>query len=269
MVDLTQGEVTGSPHGSPHPITSAEAISIRVNRRMAELAGSRYFRLCRSGEFTRGQLLRVVEQLYCFSVLFERILTRRLSALSSRSPEALVRLARQHLQEEIGHCELFRRALLENGLSPEDIRQLAPTAHTKALFGYLLATVEYEHELVTNVAIMQVMELIGLHFFELSLGAMERHGLDTSAVEAHAEDDRAHCCQGLELCNAMDERLLADAARIIDDLFRLMAFVLDEWSGPAEPRDDATDLPPARSQWSRAQTASCPPASFSSPMGCT
>jgi hypothetical protein len=211
---------------------------------MEELAQSRYFQLCRSGELTRAQLLGVIEQLYCFSTLFERILTRRLGALSSRSPEALVRLARWHLREELGHAELFRRSLLRNGRTPEQIRQLAPTAHTKALFGYLLATLEYEDELVTNVAIMQVMELIGLHFFEVSLSVMERHGVEASALAAHAEDDRSHSRQGFDLCSMMDGPVLADAIRVIDDLFRLMASVLEDWIGAADAPCDAPDLAP-------------------------
>lgn len=240
MLDRTESEL----EGSPLQVTNIEAVLSRVNRRMDELAGCRYFRLCRSGALTHAQLVRVLEQLYCFSTLFERILTRRLGALTSRSPEGLVLLARRHLREELGHVELFRRSLLRNGRTTEQIKQLAPSAHTKALFGYLLATLEYEHELVTNVAIMQVMELIGLHFFECSFSAMEQLGVEASALAAHAEDDRSHSRQGFDLCSAMDRQTLADAMRVIDDLFRLMAFVLEDWITLVDPARDEAE--PAR-----------------------
>lgn len=226
----------------PHEVKSLDAVVRRVSRRMDELARSKYFQLCRSGELTRGQLLRVIEQLYCFSTLFERILTRRLGTFTSRSPDALVQMARRHLQEEIGHAELFRGSLLRNGLTPDQIQRLTPTAHTKALFGYLLATLEYEHELVTNVAIMQVMELIGLRFFECSFSAMEQYGVEASALAAHAHDDQAHANLGLELCRELDERTLADAIRVIDDLFRLMASVLDEWVTISDSPEEAPAL---------------------------
>lgn len=120
----------------------------------------------------KERLLEVVQQVYCFSIFFERVLTRRRATSSSSTRRELRDMARNHLREEIGHAALIRRYLESNGLRAEQIDTLTPKAFTKALFGYLLATVDYENELVTNVAIMQVMELLGFHSFGATLSAM-------------------------------------------------------------------------------------------------
>jgi pyrroloquinoline quinone (PQQ) biosynthesis protein C len=216
------------PDGSK-PVNRVEAILDLVNRRMEELSASRYFHLCKTGDLTKGQLLGTVEQLYCFSTFFERILTRRMSKFNSDSNPALVRLARRHLKEEIGHADLFRKCLLSNGYTNEQVLALSPRTYTKCLFGYLLATVEYEDEIVTNVAIMQVMELIGLNFFESTIRVMTQHGLEASVFEEHAEDDKTHSGQGLDLYRTMSDQRLADSLRVISDLFRVMTAALDDW----------------------------------------
>ena len=61
-------------------------------------------------------MLEVVKQLYCFSVFFERLLTRRITEYSSRGDQHLLQMAREHLREEIGHAELFRDCLVNNGI---------------------------------------------------------------------------------------------------------------------------------------------------------
>jgi len=99
------------------------------------------------------------------------------------------------------------------------------------MFGYLLATVEYEHEIVTNIAIMQVMESIGLHFFEETFKIMEEHGLHSQAFEDHAEDDKVHSERGMDLYMMLGSPVLADAERVISDMFHLMGFVFAEWLG--------------------------------------
>jgi hypothetical protein len=216
-------------HGDTGQTNNVEAILTLINRRMDELSAGKYLHLCKTGDLSRDQLLSTVEQLYCFSIFFERILIRRMAKFSSDSNPALIRLARRHLREEFGHTDMFRKCLLSNGHTSEQIQALSPKAYTKCLFGYLLATVEYEDELVANIAIMQVMELIGLNFFESTCRVMTQHGLEASVFEAHAEDDKTHSGQGLDLYRTMSARLLGDSLRVIDDLFRLMAVTLDDW----------------------------------------
>jgi hypothetical protein len=193
------------------------------------LLAHRYFALCRSGEVSREQMVDIVKQLYCFSVFFERIIMTRIARHSSAMDARVLRLARKHLREEFGHPELFHQCLLQNGVPAPELNRVAPKMFTKALFGYLLATVEYENEFVTNVAIMQVMEGIAMHFFRSTLPIMELHRLSSAAFKEHSEDDEHHSALGLELATSFDDKTLADCRRIIEDLHRLMGFVLDEW----------------------------------------
>lgn len=188
-----------------------------------------YFQLCETGQLDRERLLDVVKQLYCFSIFFERVLTRRLAEFSSHQDQQIAQIARGHLRDEIGHAELFRQCLLANGVSAQEIDGVAPKMFTKALFGYLLATIAHENEYVSNVAIMQVMETIGYHFFRTTLHVMKMHEMLDKAFIAHAEDDEEHRHLGLDLAATFDERTMADSLRIISDVYRLMSFVLTEW----------------------------------------
>ena len=194
-----------------------------------QLLSHRYFEHCRAGNIERGQLIEIIKQLYCFSVFFERLLTMRISRYSSQMDERILEAAREHLREEIGHAELFQICLLENGVSPEDTNAAMPRMFTKALFGYLVATVMHENEYVTNVAMMQVMEGIGLAFFQATLELMKRHQLMSAVMQQHTEDDQEHWSIGLELADEFDPETMADCHRVIDDLYRLMGHVLDEW----------------------------------------
>jgi hypothetical protein len=212
-------------------LNQVETILGLVNLRMDELFATRYFQLCKAGDLTRDQLMGTIEQLYCFSIFFERILTRRMAKFDSSSNPTLVRLARKHLKEEIGHVDMFLKCLLKNGYTNERMLEVRPKTHTKALFGYLLATVEYEHEVVSNIAIIQVMELIGMHFFDATLAVMQQHRLEASAIELHAEDDKTHSGQGIDLCRTLTREGLGDSLRVINDLFRLMTMALDDWIG--------------------------------------
>jgi hypothetical protein len=193
------------------------------------LLGHRYFQLCHRQAITREQAIEIVKQLYCFSVFFERIITRRISRYSSAMDHRLLRIARGHLREELGHPDLFHDCLQRNGMSLADIAEVTPKMFTKALFGYLLATLEYENEYVTNVAILQVMENIACHFFRATLPVMEGHELTSTAFRQHSEDDEEHATLGLDLAASFDLETMGDCQRIVEDLHRLMGFVLDEW----------------------------------------
>jgi hypothetical protein len=135
------------------------------------------------------------------------------------------------LREEIGHSELFSQCLEVNGVSRDELSRVTPKMFTKAMFGYLTATIQHENEYVSNVAIMQVMESIGYHFFSATLKVMQQHDLMARAMEEHAEDDEEHANLGVELAAHFDERTWHDCRRVINDLYRLFGFVLDEWLG--------------------------------------
>lgn len=211
-----------------------------ISAKNQTLLEHRYFRLCQTGELDRGQMLELVKQLYCFSVFFERLLTRRITEYSSRADRRLLQMAREHLREEIGHAELFRACLESNGISADEVSNIEPKLFTKAMFGYLVATIQHENEYVTNVAIMQVMESIGFLFFSNTLQAMGAHNLSAEALVHHTEADEHHPEMGWELVPSFDEDTMADCRRVVDDLYRLMGFTLDEWLGLMPTASGAT-----------------------------
>lgn len=213
-------------------------VKVRILRELIQsknqaLVEHRYFRMCQAGELGRDQMLAVVKQLYCFSVFFERLLTRRITEYSSRGDQHLLQMAREHLREEIGHAELFRDCLLNNGISADEIHEIEPKMFTKALFGYLVATIQHENEYVTNVAIMQVMESIGFLFFSNTLQAMGAHELSADALVQHTEADEHHPEMGWDFVPSFDENTMTDCQRVVEDVYRLMGFTLDEWLGLA------------------------------------
>jgi hypothetical protein len=81
---------------------------------------------------------------------------------------------------------------------------------------------------------MQVMESIGYHFFRSTLDVMKRHGMMSEAFAAHSEADEDHRFLGSDLVGSFDAQTLAASLRIIDDIYRLMGYVLDEWLDTAE-----------------------------------
>jgi thiaminase len=193
----------------------------------------RYFRQCQTGELGLKQTLEIVKQLYCFSVFFERLLTRRITEYSSRGNQQLLQMAREHLREEVGHAELFRECLVSNGVSPAEVDKIEPKMFTKAMFGYLVATIQHENEYVTNVAIMQVMESIGFIFFSNTLKVLEAHDLSAEALVHHTEADEHHPEMGWDFVPSFDQNTMADCQRVVEDVYRLMGFVLEEWMGLA------------------------------------
>jgi hypothetical protein len=228
--NVTGAERTGESRSARSRSTGQIAQLKRLVASETEtLLAHRYFQLCQRRAITREQAIEIVKQLYCFSVFFERIITRRISRYSSAMDRRLLRVARGHLREELGHPDLFHECLHRNGMSVADIEGVTPKMFTKALFGYLLATLEYENEYVTNVAILQVMENIAFHFFRATLPVMEGHALTSTAFREHSEDDEAHATLGLELAASFDAVTMVDCRRIVEDLHRLMGFVLDEW----------------------------------------
>ena len=227
------------------PIGRAAKNKIVSLRRFIEskneaLLSHRYFRLCRSREIGRQQMLEIVKQLYCFSVFFERLLTRRIAEYRTGMDPRVIAIARKHLREEIGHAELFFRCLAENGVEADALAVLTPKMFTTALFGYLTATIQHENEYVTNVAIMQVMEGIGFHFFSATLEQMQAHGMMADAMQAHSDDDEEHAHWGIELAAQFDERTMLGCERVVSDIYRLMGFVLDEWLGLPNVSPSAT-----------------------------
>lgn len=220
-------------HAAGDPVTArARQLQALIDEQNARLLNQHpYFILCRSGQIDRRQALELVKQLYCFSVYFERLLARRVTEHSSLKDPTVLALARKHLSEEIGHAELFRECLITNGLSASEVDQLTPSAFTKAMFGYLTVTIQYESEYVSNVAIMQVMESIGHHFFEATLSMLESHGIVAHAIALHAAADVEHAQLGADLLANVAPELMGDCRRVVYDIYQLMSFVLAEWLG--------------------------------------
>ena len=227
-----------------HDHTDVKVRTLRslIQAKNEALLEHRYFRLCQSGELGREQMLEVVKQLYCFSVFFERLLTRRITEYSSRGDRELLQMAREHLREEIGHAELFRACLENNGITADEISQIEPKMFTKATFGYLVATIQHENEYVTNVAIMQVMESIGFIFFSSTLRAMDAHRLSADALVQHTEMDEHHPEMGWDFVPSFDDATMADCQRVVEDIYRLMGFTFDEWLG-LSPTASGTGTP--------------------------
>jgi len=219
--------------GDSHANVKVRTLRNLIQSQNEALLEHRYFRMCQAGELGREQMLEVVKQLYCFSVFFERLLTRRITEYSSRGDQELLAMAREHLREEVGHADLFRDCLVNNGMSPEAVVEIEPKMFTKAMFGYLVATIQHENEYVTNVAIMQVMETIGFLFFSNTLKAMDAHGLSAQALVHHTEADEHHPEMGWEFVPSFDKDTMADCQRVITDVYRLMGFTFDEWLGLA------------------------------------
>lgn len=248
---------TSSPHQVSSPRAKIERIAEVKNlieAKNSQLLEHDYFKLCRENSLTRSQLVEVVKQLYCFSVYFERILARRIAEYSSAMDARVIRMARQHIREEIGHAQMFADTLISNGLTPAEIDRLEPAMFTKALFGYLTVTIQYENEFVSNVAIMQVMESIGYHFFSATLGIMRHHDMLADAMVEHSEADEHHSELGLDLIAELDSRTMRESRRVIEDVYRLMSYVLNEWLGARllaqsiPPRRRRTTRPPARAR---------------------
>jgi pyrroloquinoline quinone (PQQ) biosynthesis protein C len=213
--------------------TDNSSLDIRglVEQKNRELLEHRYFRMCRTRAIDRAQMLDVVKQLYCFSVYFERILARRITEYSSGKDPEILAIARAHMREEIGHAELFRECLEANGISRSEVYSLEPAMFTKAMFGYLTVTIQHENEYVSNVVIMQVMESIGYHFFSETLRMMQAHSMVAEAMLQHSEDDMEHANLGADLISKFDETTARDCRRTINDIYRLMPLVFDEWLG--------------------------------------
>jgi pyrroloquinoline quinone (PQQ) biosynthesis protein C len=228
-----------------------EQIQRLIAARNEQLLEHEYFRRCRAGRISRTELIEIVKQLYCFSVFFERLLARRIATYSSACDFRVVAMARAHMREEIGHAQLFRDCLAANGVAKPELEQLSPAMFTKAMFGYLTVTIMHENEFVSNVAIMQVMEGIGYHFFSATLKIMQSQNMLAEPMAQHSEDDEDHANWGLDFIREFDETTMQDTCRVIDDLYRLMSFVLDEWLGTSQAvvvpiRKRRTSRPPRR-----------------------
>jgi thiaminase len=208
---------------------SADHVRQLVQLRLQEFLSHTYFAQCEDGSLPRPTVLKIVQQLYCMSTFFVRILTRRLSHFSSLTSPSLVSASREHLLDEIGHPEMFLRCLRDNGTSDGEIEAITPSCFLKALFGYLIATLEYEREQVVTVALFQVMETAALHYFTRTMELMQKLELHVEAVGEHVEADVGHADIGLEPDVLFDERTMNDIRRVTNDLFQLMEAALDEW----------------------------------------
>jgi hypothetical protein len=208
-----------------------QALRLRrsIERSNQVLLEHTYFKRCRAGLISRDQVIEIIKHLYSFSVCFERLLARRISEYSDAKDPRILALARQHMREEIGHAELFRACLEQNHVPFEEIVGLAPSTFTRALFGYLTVTIQHENEYVANVAIMQVMESIGYHFFSATLQLMHGHGMVSEAMAQHSQDDVEHANLGIDLVDSFDPRTMRACMHTIADIYRLMSLVLDEW----------------------------------------
>lgn len=227
-----------------------ERIQRLIERKNGELLKHPYFQICTSRQITREQVVEVIKQVYCFSVFFERLLTRRIAECSTTTDVRLLQMARGHLRDELGHVQLFAECLRENGVSNAEVARLRPKTFTKTVFGYLLATIQHEHAYVSNVALMQVMESIGYYFFTATVDAMKAHGMPAAAMQQHTEDDAAHADLGLDLIAHFDDQHLSDCDRVINDVYRLIALMFEEWLDTAG-RKLAPAAPPRRRRTSR------------------
>jgi hypothetical protein len=244
----TSSQSVSSPRAKVERIAEVKNL---IQAKNAQLLEHEYFRLCRENQVTRPQLVEVVRQLYCFSVFFERLLARRIAEYSTAMDPRVIQMARDHMREEIGHAQMFADTLRANGSSSAEIDRLEPAMFTKAMFGYLTVTIQHENEFVSNVAIMQVMESIGYHFFSATLGVMRQHAMLADAMVQHSEDDEHHSELGLDLLAELDARTMRDSKRVIEDIYRLMGFVLNEWLGTRpfaqpQPRRRRSSRPPTR-----------------------
>src|SRR5262245_38126840 len=119
--------------------SSSGAAKIATLRRTIDaknqaLLNHRYFRLCRANEISVKQTIEIAKQLDCFSVFFERLLTRLIAEYSIERDIRVIRIARKHLREEIGHAELFSECLMANGVSRAELAGVTPKMFTKAMF---------------------------------------------------------------------------------------------------------------------------------------
>jgi hypothetical protein len=176
--------------------------------------------------------MEIIEQMYCLSIFFERLLTLRIARHSSDMDWRVLRLARQHLHEEFGHPELFRQCLIDNGVAAGAIARIRPTLFTRALYGYLLATITHENEYVTNAAMTQAMENLAVLCFTATLPLAEHHKIIGKVLAHHSEHDDEHALLGIDLAHEVDEETFKRSLAAIRELHRLMGFVLDEWLGP-------------------------------------
>lgn len=210
-----------------------------LDAKNAELLTHRYFERCRAGEVGRSELVGVLKQLYCFSVFYERLLMRRIGDFADGSDPRVLQLAREHLLEEGRHVDKFRSCLEKNGVTADELTSLTPKMFTKAMFGYLMATVQHESEYIANIALMQVMESISPHFFTATHQAMTSHAMTAlGIINEHAHEEHANL--GFELIEGFDEATLANAERTIEDLYRLFGFMLDDWMEERVPKHSMT-----------------------------
>jgi hypothetical protein len=226
--------VVRTPKGDVQPGSHRiEAIRDEITAATATLRRHRYFELCRTRQIGRAKLLEIIQQMYCLSIYFERLLTFRISHHSSDMDLRVLRLARLHLQEEFGHAELFRECLVDNGIPIDDVSRIRPTLFTRALYGYLLATISHENEFVTNAAMTQAMENLAVLVFSATLPVAEHHKIISGVLAHHSLHDEQHALLGIELAGDFDDSTLRGAVAAIRELHSLMGFVLDEWLGAA------------------------------------
>ena len=228
-----------------------EKIQRLIEAKNAELLKHPYFQLCASRQVSREQVIDVIKQVYCFSIFFERLLTRRIAEGSTTTDVRLLQMARVHLRDELGHVQLFADCLRANGVSNAELARLRPKTFTKAVFGYLLATIQHEHAYVANVALMQVMESIGYYFFTATVDVMRAHGMPAAAMQQHTEDDAEHAAVGLDLIAHFDDQNLSDCDRVIHDVYRLMSLMFEEWLGSAVGKKPVPSTPPRRRRTTR------------------
>jgi hypothetical protein len=209
--------------------SNSDLIRGEVDRQVEKLLKTPFFTACRAGRVGRPEMLAILPQLYTFSLYFERIITRRVATYSTRAEPVLLEKAREHMVDEIGHARMFHDVLRSVGWSSERIEAIKPSGMTKAVFGYMLATIDYDDALVTNVAIMQVLETIGQHFFSHSLEIMKELGLPLKSMQAHTEADDEHSLIGYDLYDQMDAKTLDHALHVVRELFSLMARMITSW----------------------------------------
>src|SRR5690348_1578899 len=78
----------------PARVAAFEALLDAEDRR---LLSHQYFQLCAGKLIDRGHAIRIVKQMHCFSVCFERLITGRVARYSREMDPRILELARRHL----------------------------------------------------------------------------------------------------------------------------------------------------------------------------
>jgi hypothetical protein len=146
--------------------SNAGQIRTKIEEQVQWLRSTPLFLAAAQDELDLNTVKGILPHLYTFSLLFERILMRRMSLFKGNQFDLhLMEEAHRHLLEEIGHFKLFQSILIELGYSSQEIQNIRPLPATETVYGYFLLLMEEYDAMVVNIGIMQCLETIGQEFF--------------------------------------------------------------------------------------------------------